>query len=152
MRSQGIYGQTFTFETLQSGVSRRWNTDRALMVSTPEDATRRPGSIASILCASRKPVLGLTAVQQRLLQAALHGLTDQQLAGELSLKLPAVKKRWVAIFEQVAKVRPDILACVGIHDEGTRGPQKRQYLLEYVREHPEELRPWKDMRQSPRMD
>jgi hypothetical protein len=122
------------------------------MVSTPEDATRRPGSIASILCAFRKPGLGLSPVQQRLLQAALHGLTDQQLAGELSLKLPAVKKRWVAIFEHVAKVRPDLLASTGMHNEGTRGPQKRQYLLEYVREHPEELRPWKDTRLPPRMD
>ena len=26
--------------------------------------------------------------------------------------------------------------------DGTRGPEKRRYLLQYLRQHPEELRPW----------
>src|SRR5262249_56596538 len=119
--------------------------DRALMISTHEDAMARPGSIPAILYSFREPRLGLSEGHQQLLKAAMQGLTDAQLAESLSMKLPTVKKRWTAIFDRVARSRLDVGNMSDRYDNPdrhTRGPQKRHHLLAYLREHPEELRPW----------
>lgn len=119
-----------------------WNEDRALFVCSREDALAVPGSVASILFAYREPVLRLREHDQQLLGAALKGLTDQELARTLRLKLPTVKKRWATVFNHVALARPALLPW---HESPSahhvRGPQKRHHLLEYLRSHPEELRP-----------
>jgi hypothetical protein len=131
MTSHGVYGSVFAFE------------DGALMVSTRDDAMARPGSILAILYSFREPTLGLSEIHQQLLEAAMEGLTDEELAESLSMKLPTVKKRWAAIFDRVACTRSDL--SIGSNDDPdrhTRGPQKRHHLLAYLREHPEELRPW----------
>jgi hypothetical protein len=79
-------------------------------------------------------------------------LTDEGLARELNLKLTAVKRRWLTLFERIADVHPDLLPPDvrlpenGDNHIGKRGPQKRHHLLAYVREHPEELRPAKSQR------
>src|SRR6266699_3991674 len=91
----------------------------------------------------REPLLALHQEDQELLRAALKGLTDEELALELRLKLPTVKKRWAAIFQRIAAARPDPLPDVDRDlDRQTRGKQKRHYLLEYLRGHPEEVRPY----------
>ena len=120
-----------------------WNRDRALFVSTREDALRVPGSILAMLFAYREPLLRLHDEDQELLLAALHGRTDEELAQKLSLSLPAVKKRWAALFRRVAAVRADLAPNMDsdCHQNG-RGKQKRHYLLDYLRAHPEELRPY----------
>jgi hypothetical protein len=87
-------------------------------------------------------VLGLQDADQQLLTTALTGLTDEELARSLKLPLPAVKKRWRSLFER-ASAHPSLFPdmCDGLEDGG-RGRQKRQFVLAYVREHPEELRPF----------
>jgi hypothetical protein len=122
-----------------------WSADRALMISTREDGLRTPGSIPALLYDGfHEPILGLTPAQQQLLQTAEHGLTDEELARVMTLKLAAVKKRWASAFDRVARIRPGILWESGKEDDrSSRGPQKRHRLLAYVREHPEELRPWR---------
>lgn len=144
MRSHGVYGSIFTFEDFhRANPGNPWNRDRALMVSTREDALKRPGSVPALLHAFREPVLALSDSHKQLLESAVHGLTDEELARALRLKLPAIKKRWAAVFHHVARIKPDLLAGIGDNpDRSTRGPQKRHRLLEYLREHPEELRPW----------
>jgi hypothetical protein len=121
----------------------KWNRDRALFVSTRDQASAFPGSVASMLFGYHEPVLRLTEYDRELLTAALAGLTDQQLAHTLNLKLPTVKKRWMTIFHHVALAQPALLPTrespIASH---SRGPQKRHYLLEYLRAHPEELRPF----------
>src|SRR5438270_2774991 len=90
----------------------------------------------------REPVLRFRAADQQLLNATLRGLTDEGLSGTLGLSLTAVKKRWVSVFDHVARVKPDILP--GADDafgRTTRGPQKRHHVLAYLRVHAEELRP-----------
>lgn len=119
---------------------------RSLVAISRSDALEMPGTVASILFHCFAPTLGLSSADKRLLIAAIRGLTDIELSSELQISVPAVKKRWLAIFERVRMNCPDIL--VEIYDEPdseTRGKQKRHRVLDYVRRHPEELRPTEDL-------
>jgi hypothetical protein len=115
---------------------------RALGVVERADALAVPGSVGAMLFTYREPVLRFRNADQQLLSAALRGLTDEESARTMGLTLPAVKKRWASVFDHVARGKPELLPGLedGL-DRQTRGPQKRHYLLAYLREHPEELRP-----------
>ncbi len=116
-----------------------WNRDRCLAIVTREEAL--PGHITGMLFQYQEPVLRLPDADQRLLETALAGLTDEELAQQLEIGLPTVKKRWRSIFERVS-ARPDLFPRFPDgSDDASRGRQKRHHILAYVRQHPEELRP-----------
>ncbi len=120
-----------------------WNLERALAVIERTSALSVVGSIASLFFHYTPPVLRFRNGDQQLLEAALEGLTDHELAQALSLNIQTVKKRWASVFDQVADVMPGLLP--ESDDDAyreTRGPQKRHHLLAYLRRHPEELRPF----------
>jgi hypothetical protein len=101
------------------------------------------GSWAGALFDYHPPVLGLNRSEQRLLSCALPGSTDEQLAGILGISLPTVKKSWISIYRRVENCLPDLIPeplRAAIPSSG-RGRERRRRLLEYLREHPEELRP-----------
>lgn len=115
---------------------------RALVVISRSEGSSVPGTVPAILFHSPAPTLGLRSADKRLLLAGNRGLTDVELAHELGLSISAVKKQWLSIFERIRMKCPDVF--LGIHDEPnseTRGGQKRHRVLNYVRRHPEELRP-----------
>lgn len=113
----------------------------ALAVVTRESALAAPYSVAARLYRCQAPVLHLRPAEQGLLAAALSGKTDVELSKTLGLSVEAVKKRWMSVFERVDQFNPDILRDAGIPGEG-RGPQKRHRVVAYIRDHPEELRPF----------
>jgi hypothetical protein len=115
---------------------------RALAIVTRDEAFRVPGQVTGKLFLYREPVLELQSSEQQLLIAALAGLTDEQLADKLRLGLPAVKKRWRSIFERLSAQKDLFPEFSGGPDHASRGRQKRHHILAYVREHPEELRPF----------
>ena len=85
------------------------------------------------------PWLGFTQGEKNLLEAAADGLDDLAASSELGVSLSAIKKRWSSIFQRVAPRMPSLCP----DDAGdTRGLQKRNRILTYVRQHPEELRPF----------
>jgi hypothetical protein len=99
------------------------------------------------------PVLGLSRSEQRLLHNALSGATDEELAGLLGASFPVVKKMWVSIYRRVEDCLPALIptpsgpgALTSGHGPdappGCRGKEKRRSLLAYLRQHPEELRPF----------
>jgi hypothetical protein len=115
---------------------------RSLMVMTRDDAMAVAASFINPLFHYRKPALPLRQTDQKLLLAALGGLTDEELSRKLRLSLPAVKKRWISVFERTIPVRPDLFPEVaGRSDGAKRSRQKRHHILTYMRTHPEELRP-----------
>jgi hypothetical protein len=117
-----------------------WNPERALIAVTVESIHADPHSVAAELFRHRvHPQLAFTRGEQELLEVALEGMDDASAAKSLFVSLPAIKRRWRNIFERVAAVRPDLCPSDG---DGTRGIQKRQRVLTYVRKHPEELRPF----------
>jgi len=106
----------------------------------------RPGSWVGALFDYHPPRLGFSPREQRLLQSALEGErgTDQELAAALGVSLPTVKKMWLSVYRRVADTQPEIIPASGRPETGTseRGKEKRRHLLAYLREHPEELRPF----------
>ncbi len=82
--------------------------------------------------------------EQVLLRRALMGKTCEDLAASLFISPWTVKKRWHAIYEQVADIDSELLPpsiADGRHAT-SRGAERRRHLLSYLRQHPEELRPF----------
>ena len=117
-----------------------WNPDRSLLEVTLDSMRADPHSVAAGLFQHHvPPQFAFTQGEQELLELALEGADDVSAAKSLFVTLPAIKRRWSSIFERVGSTRPDLCPLDG---EGTRGIQKRQRILTYVRSHPEELRPF----------
>jgi len=124
-----------------------WNLDRALGVVTVESMREDPLSIAAGLFHHRQqPQIAFTPSEQELLEVALEGADDAAAAKSLFVSVAAIKRRWAGIFERVAAIRPDLCPPA----DGARGIQKRQRVLTYVRNHPEELRPFNFGKQQKR--
>jgi hypothetical protein len=113
---------------------------RVLHLMTLESVRAVPASLGNILFSYREPVLRLRASDQELLSEALGGATDPELAAKLGIKTSAVKARWRSTFIRVAETMPELAS--GFDDQEGRGAQKRHRVLAYVRNHPEELRPY----------
>jgi hypothetical protein len=109
---------------------------------TRELALRNLGTWVTPIFVLRPPLAFFPPSEQRLLQAALRGSTDEELSDELGVSLSFVKKAWRSIYDR-AGVRIPELFPYDLPDEleGGRGKEKKQRLLSYVRDHPEELRP-----------
>jgi hypothetical protein len=117
-----------------------WNSERALCAITVESMRADPHSIAAGLFQHRsRPQFGFTRGEQELLEVALGGMEDAGASESLFVSVAAIKRRWANIFERVTAIRPDLCPSDG---DGTRGIQKRQRVLAYIRHHPEELRPF----------
>jgi DNA-binding CsgD family transcriptional regulator len=117
-----------------------WNRDRSLVEVTREGFHENPHSTAAVLFQHHvQPEFPFTQREQELLELALEGEDDVSIAKSLFVTLPAVKRRWSNIFACVGAIRPELCPMDG---DGTRGIQKRQRILAYVRNHPEELRPF----------
>ncbi len=109
---------------------------------TREVALSRTGSWVGSLFIHESPRFCFRPSEQRLLLAALQGGTDEELSDELGISHSAVKKTWLLIYERVSAYlpgfSPDHEAAEGTSE---RGKEKKQRLLAYLRQHPEELRP-----------
>lgn len=137
-RSFRIVDRFETFWTANPDAT--WNHDRALAAVTVDSMREDPHSVAAGLFQHHlEPQFRFTRVEQELLETALEGADDASASKALFVSVPAIKRRWTGIFDRVAAIRPDLCPFDG---DGTRGIQKRQRVLTYVRNHPEELRPF----------
>lgn len=140
VRGSRVFRMVDQFEAYRSAnPNTKWNPNRALTEATAETMRGDPHSIASELFHRHEPLFAFTPGEQQLLEIALDGVDDAAASKTLFVSVPGIKRRWANIFERVAAVRPDLCPSDG---EGTRGIQKRQRVLSYVRTHPEELRPF----------
>jgi DNA-binding CsgD family transcriptional regulator len=109
---------------------------------TRELAMARFGTWIGSLFVYQPPQFGFRASEQRQLLAALQGGTDDDLARTLGISLSAVKKTWGSIYGRVTLRSPGLIPDhVPAELNSERGKEKKQRLLAYLREHPEELRP-----------
>ena len=112
-----------------------------LMGVAREEALTTDGCVMSYYFVHRSPRFRLTASQQALLGLSLRqpNLSDVALAAELGVPVHRVKNLLRAVYRQISEVHFDLLPEMG---EGSRGLEKKQRLLLYLRDHPEELRPY----------
>ena len=111
---------------------------------TRELALKHAVSWLSSIFICGSPQFGFSRGEQRLLHSALtDGKTDEGLSEDLGISLSAVKQTWRSIYSRVGVNMPELVpnnSSAGTETQG-RGKQKKQHLLAYLREHPEELRP-----------
>lgn len=119
---------------------------------TKEEAEAHRGSHLSGLFVYSQPRFHFSRAEQRLLRHALIGETREDLAASLSLSAWTVKQRWESIYGRVAAVDRELLPSPIAYgpEAHSRGFERRRRLLNYLRQHPEELRP--AARRSPRFD
>ncbi|HEY7338902.1 MAG TPA: hypothetical protein VH639_28695 [Bryobacteraceae bacterium] len=107
-----------------------------------QDVVGNFGHISTSLFIHTPPRLGFTQAEQRMLRQAVFGYTDVELAGRLHLALPTIKNRWRALYDRLGQIAPELVQEIGCaSNQAVRGQEKRRRLLEYLRRHPEELRP-----------
>jgi hypothetical protein len=90
------------------------------------------------------PRIGFAPSEQRLLERALLGEGDLVIAASFGVSVNAVKRTWRSIFERTARKAPFILPREEEEQSWSpsgRGQEKRRPLLDYLRNHMEELRP-----------
>ena len=113
--------------------------DRPYLTAHGTEASRA-GTITSIFRSkATRPRFALSPGEQRMLLLALEGQSDEELATALGLSSWTVKKRWQSIYAKVDAVDPNI--ATPRQDDKLR--QRRRYLVAYLREHLEELRPYR---------
>jgi hypothetical protein len=101
-----------------------------------------PGTSVRHAFEHQPPRFRLSAAQRRLLWHALFDESDEHLMRLLDVSVHGLKKLWRGIYERIEDAEPDFFGDAGGDDEGRRGPEKRRQVLAYVRQRPEERRPW----------
>ncbi len=120
---------------------------RLLGLSREEALAHSGGNIASLFVYTA-PRFHFSRAERRLLRHALTGETCDTLAKSLSISRWTVKKRWQAIYDRVTDVDSELLPPPIAYGAraSSRGAERRRLLLNYLRQHLEELRPYESAR------
>lgn len=112
-------------------------------LSRDEAARLLPGSPVRDAFQFTPPRFGFAASERRLLRLAVTQLTDEAIGDELGITAHGVKKLWRQVHQRALDAMPQLFDDAPAAGEGSgRGPEKRRTLLQYLRQHPEELRPY----------
>jgi DNA-binding CsgD family transcriptional regulator len=115
-------------------------------LATRQDALAKPAGLplAMLFLSFSVPKFGFSMAEQDALNLALEGSTDEVIAQTMGASLSTIKKRFRGIYEKVQdKIGDDrgVERLASLND-GARGLETRRRLLNYLREHREELRPY----------
>jgi hypothetical protein len=143
---QGAYLQSMGFRCRTA--RQRDGVPELYGLSREEAARLLPGSPVRDAFQFTPPRFGFSAAERRMLRLAATQLTDEQVADELGLSLHGVKKLWRSVHQRALGALPDLFDDSSSAEPGSRGPEKRRALLQYLRQHPEELRPFAAPRTS----
>lgn len=94
------------------------------------------------LFSSVVPRIYFSRTERRVLERAMLGEPDQVIADALGLSAHTVKSAWKHAIQRAGDTLDGLFPGGSSRDGGTRGREKRVYLLTYLREHMEELRPY----------
>lgn len=83
--------------------------------------------------------LHFSPAERRVLERAL--LNEPDIAASLGVSSDTIKKTWRSIYERVSRHAQYLIPASDLNMSGSRGQEKRRYLLDYLRTHLEELRP-----------
>jgi hypothetical protein len=105
---------------------------------TAEEALANPYRRFCTLFFPPKPCFHFSSREQILLEYALLGYSDGDATNTLHLSVDALKKRWRSIYRKVDTIAPEILSGA------ESGTARRRTLLQHLRQHLEELRPYRN--------
>jgi hypothetical protein len=88
-----------------------------------------------------EPRIGFSPAEQRVLVHALLNRSDSEVAEHFGLSDDAVKKTWRRIYDRVSRRLPYVIPDDRRPDASGRSTEKRRHVLDYLRAHPEEVRP-----------
>ncbi|GAP36631.1 hypothetical protein ABXN37_15910 [Piscinibacter sakaiensis] len=114
-----------------------------------EAARLLPGSPVRDAFQFTPPRCGFSLAERRMLRLALTQLGDEAIGDELGITVHGIKKLWRSVHQRALDAMPELFDVDAVGEPGTRGAEKRRPLLQYLRQHPEELRPWLAPRSRP---
>jgi len=128
--------------------ARDWTPDERPYLFRLEKTSMPPGAVNPLaeLFRTPRPSMDFAPSEQRLLIRALLHDSDTAVAEALGISHDAVKKTWRSIFDRVQQRAPFLLPPHQPSVEGRRSQEKRRHLLDYLRTHLEELRPYERRR------
>ncbi len=112
-----------------------------------EQAQEKDGSAICHTFLFTPPRFFFSEREREFLCHARLGKNDADLMNDLFLSLGMVKKRWVQIYEHIDKIDKSVLPQ---STGNQRGQECKRVLLEYLRHHPEELRPYEPIDKKPK--
>jgi hypothetical protein len=102
-----------------------------------------PGSAVGSLFRHHPPRCTFTRAELQVLQRAEEDMTDAEIAADLGATSNAITLRWRSIYGRVAERAPTALRLDSKRPApAVRGTEKRRRVIAFVRQHPEELRPY----------
>ena len=113
-----------------------------LAVTRDQALAGLPGTSVRHVFEHHPPMFRFSASQRRLLWLALFDDSDAYLIERLEVSVHGLKKLWRGIYERIEDQMPEFFGDAASDEDGKRGPEKRRQVLAYVRQRPEELRPW----------
>lgn len=137
---QGAYLQSMGFR--QRSARQQAGVPELYGLSREEAARLLPGSPVRDAFQFTPPRFGFAPAERRLLRLAVTQLTDEEIGAELGISAHSVKKLWRQVHQRAMDALPHLFDESGAAEGGGRGPEKRRSLLQYLRQHPEELRPY----------
>jgi hypothetical protein len=111
-------------------------------VTSAEIATQH-GALIRLGFVRGKPRFFFKPAERKMLQFAIEGLTDEEVAKYLSVSVASIRKHWESVYARVGEVAPELLEpASGRASPGGQGAQKKRRLIGYLRHHMEEMRPY----------
>ena len=105
---------------------------------TAEEALADPYRRFCTLFFPPKPCFNFSSGEQMLIEYALLEYSDADTAITVHLSMDALKKRWRSIYRRVDTIAPELLSGA------ESGAARRRTLLHHLRQHLEELRPYRN--------
>lgn len=137
----GFFERRYDDETALQGLAPH---ERPVLLGVTREEARAslPGTTVRHVFEHQPPMFRFSASQRRLLWLALFDESDAHLTERLGVSVHGLKKLWRGIYERIEDRMPEFFGEPVGEDDGRRGPEKRRQVLAYVRQRPEELRPW----------
>jgi hypothetical protein len=113
-----------------------------LMGVFDEDAEARiAGTTVSWLFQRSEPRFHFSPAEKRVLSRAVLDESDAEIASALKVSPDAIKKIWLRIHQRVAATASELTEPAAL--DRRRGKERRRRLLQYLRYHLEEVRPFR---------
>lgn len=109
-----------------------------LLRLTRDDALANPYARFCAYFFPPKPQFAFSLGEQRLLEYILLDASDEEATQELHVSKDGIKKRWRSIYAKVDIADPELLGSI------TSSTARRRAIVHYLRQHLEELRPYRE--------